>query len=67
MFSAWATASTSSVKYRLGSYAGSPDCPVGRGIQSWVTDIDQRARQAIEKEFERITITRLLDRVHVGT
>ena len=50
----------------LGSYAGDPDCPVGRGIQSWVTDIDRRARQAIEDELERTTIRQLVDRANSG-
>jgi Rrf2 family protein len=50
----------------LGSYTGDPDCPVGRSIQSWVTDIDRRARHAIEDELERTTITQLVDRANSG-
>lgn len=50
----------------LGSYAGAPDCPVGRSIQSWVTDIDRRARRAIEEELRTTTIRQLVDRAHSG-
>lgn len=50
----------------LGSYAGDPDCRVGRRIQSWVTDIDQRARLAIEDELEKTTILQLVERADAG-
>ncbi|MEA5362322.1 Rrf2 family transcriptional regulator [Amycolatopsis sp., V23-08] len=48
----------------LGSYPGDPDCAVGRNIQSWVIDVDRRARQAIEDELERTTIAQLVARAH---
>ncbi len=50
----------------LGSYSGNPDCPVGRGIRSWLTDIDCRARRAIEDELETTTIGQLVDRAHAA-
>ena len=51
----------------LGAYAGEDDCPVGRNIQSWITDIDRRARHAIEDELEKTTIAQLVDRAHSAT
>lgn len=50
----------------LGSYAGEADCPVGRNIQSWITDVDRRARHAIEDELTKTTIAHLVDRAHSG-
>lgn len=50
----------------LGSYAGNRDCPVGRSIQAWVTDIDLRVRCAIKNELERTTITDLVQQAHPG-
>lgn len=50
----------------LGAYAGEVDCPVGRSIESWITDIDRRARHAIEDELEKTTIAQLVDRAHSG-
>lgn len=50
----------------LGSYEGDPDCPVGQRIQSWVTDIDRRARHAIENELATTTIAQLVDRTNPG-
>lgn len=50
----------------LGSYAGDPDCRVGRRIQSWVTDIDRRARLAIEDELEKTTILQLVESANSG-
>jgi Rrf2 family protein len=50
----------------LGSYPGAHDCPVGQRIESWITDIDRRARHAIEDELQRTTISQLVDRAHAG-
>ncbi|WP_432838628.1 Rrf2 family transcriptional regulator [Dactylosporangium sp. CA-092794] len=50
----------------LGSYTGAPDCPVGRSIDSWVTEIDRRARHAIEDELDKTTIAELVDRANAG-
>ena len=51
----------------LGSYAGDAHCPVGRRIESWIADIDSRARQAIEDELGRTTISQLVARAHAGS
>jgi Rrf2 family protein len=50
----------------LGSYAGNAHCPVGRRIESWMTDIDRRARRAIEDELQKTTIKQLVERAHAG-
>ncbi|MFJ7217425.1 Rrf2 family transcriptional regulator [Amycolatopsis sp. NPDC098790] len=50
----------------LGSYAGDAHCPVGQRIESWMADIDRRARQAIQDELQKTTIKQLVERAHAG-
>lgn len=50
----------------LGSYAGHPDCPVGQRIESWISDLDRRARQAIEDELRNTSIAQLVERAHAS-
>jgi DNA-binding IscR family transcriptional regulator len=43
----------------LDSYAGDPECPVGRSIQPLLIDFDRRARRALEDELATTTISQL--------
>jgi Rrf2 family protein len=50
----------------LGLREVNPDCPVGRSVQSLLTDVDRRAQEAIAEELRATTIAQLVDNAVAG-